>query len=102
MCLTHQPTPGQSTVRNFVCKRIMKLTCIGLWPDNCNGGYQENCDKTREYKDITTLLTNAGLSDTLDYMNTVCPNDAAHRASADGSGHSIGSATTRRTKSSGR
>ncbi|VDC04253.1 unnamed protein product [Peniophora sp. CBMAI 1063] len=45
-------------------------TIHGLWPDNCNGGFQENCDKSRDYKDITTLLTNAGLTDTLDFMNT--------------------------------
>jgi ribonuclease T2 len=37
-------------------------------PDECNGNYQEDCDKSREYDDITTLLTNAGKTELLAYM----------------------------------
>ncbi|KAI0059463.1 ribonuclease [Artomyces pyxidatus] len=43
-------------------------TIHGLWPDNCDGTYQENCDSSRDYTDISTLLTNQGASDTLSYM----------------------------------
>lgn len=39
-------------------------------PDNCDGSYQENCDSSREYDDITTLIKNAGKTDLLDYMDT--------------------------------
>jgi ribonuclease T2 len=38
-------------------------------PDNCDGSFQENCDSSRAYGDITTLLQNAGKSDLLNYMN---------------------------------
>ncbi|KAH8699153.1 putative ribonuclease T2 [Talaromyces proteolyticus] len=41
----------------------------GLWPDNCDGTYQSNCDSSRAYNDITTLLQNAGKGDLLTYMN---------------------------------
>ncbi len=40
----------------------------GLWPNNCDGTYSEDCDKSRDYTDITTLLSNAGEMDTLSYM----------------------------------
>ncbi|GAM35310.1 ribonuclease [Talaromyces pinophilus] len=42
----------------------------GLWPDNCDGSYQSNCDSSRDYTDITSLIQNAGKTDLLDYMNT--------------------------------
>lgn len=43
-------------------------TIHGLWPNNCDGTYSENCDSSRAYKDITTLLENAGEDDTLSFM----------------------------------
>ncbi|CZR60563.1 related to Ribonuclease Trv [Phialocephala subalpina] len=45
-------------------------TIHGLWPNNCDGTYSESCDKSRAYTDITTLLQNAGQTDTLSYMQT--------------------------------
>jgi ribonuclease T2 len=39
-------------------------------PDNCDGSYQESCDSSRDYDDITTLLKNAGKTELLDYMDT--------------------------------
>ena len=39
-------------------------------PDNCDGSYQSNCDSSRDYTDITSLIQNAGKADLLDYMNT--------------------------------
>ncbi|KAL3707290.1 Ribonuclease T2 precursor (RNase T2) [Talaromyces marneffei ATCC 18224] len=42
----------------------------GLWPDNCDGTYKSNCDSSRAYNDITTLLQNAGKTDLLNYMDT--------------------------------
>lgn len=45
-------------------------TIHGLWPDNCDGTYIENCDPSRAYTDIAGLLQSQGASDTLDYMQT--------------------------------
>jgi ribonuclease T2 len=56
-------------------------TIHGLWPNNCDGTYSENCDSSRAYKDITQLLTNAGETDTLDYMQTYwISNDESNEA----------------------
>ena len=45
-------------------------TIHGLWPNNCDGTYSESCDSSRAYTDITTLLTDAGQTSVLDYMQT--------------------------------
>lgn len=42
----------------------------GLWPDNCDGTYSEECDTSREYTDITTLIETYGTTELLDNMNT--------------------------------
>ncbi|KAK8091012.1 ribonuclease T2-like protein [Apiospora phragmitis] len=31
-------------------------TMHGLWPDNCDGSFESNCDKNRAYKNITQIL----------------------------------------------
>ncbi|KAA1468104.1 ribonuclease T2 [Dentipellis sp. KUC8613] len=43
-------------------------TIHGLWPDNCDGTFQENCDSSRDYTNIASLLQNQGASDTLSFM----------------------------------
>ncbi|KAI0652379.1 ribonuclease T2-like protein [Trametes meyenii] len=43
-------------------------TIHGLWPDNCDGTFTENCDSSRDYTDIPTLLKDQGASDTLSFM----------------------------------
>ncbi|TRX90107.1 hypothetical protein FHL15_009026 [Xylaria flabelliformis] len=45
-------------------------TIHGLWPDNCDGTYDENCDSSRAYTDITTILQNNGKSSLLSYMQS--------------------------------
>jgi len=50
-------------------------TIHGLWPNNCDGSYQEDCTPSRDYTDISTLLQNQGASDTLDFMNTYWVSD---------------------------
>ncbi|KAG8742310.1 ribonuclease T2-like [Ceratobasidium sp. 414] len=45
-------------------------TIHGLWPDHCDGTYDSNCDPSREYTDISSILTNGGASDILNYMQT--------------------------------
>ncbi|KAF3760918.1 ribonuclease T2, partial [Cryphonectria parasitica EP155] len=42
----------------------------GLWPDDCDGDYSEDCDTSREYTDITTLIEKYGTTELLDFMET--------------------------------
>ncbi|KAN0133303.1 Ribonuclease T2-like protein [Lactarius tabidus] len=44
-------------------------TIHGLWPDNCDGSFSEFCDPSREYTNITGLLTSQGAGSTLSFMN---------------------------------
>lgn len=39
-------------------------------PDNCDGTYEANCDKDREYSNITAILEELGKDETLKDMNT--------------------------------
>ncbi|KAL1967453.1 hypothetical protein VTN77DRAFT_3238 [Rasamsonia byssochlamydoides] len=50
-------------------------TIHGLWPDNCDGSYQENCDPSRAYKNITQILQAAGKTSLLDYMQLYWQSD---------------------------
>ncbi|KAI1194695.1 ribonuclease T2-like protein [Nemania serpens] len=43
-------------------------TIHGLWPDNCDGTYDENCDSSRAYTGISTILKNNGKSALVTYM----------------------------------
>ncbi|KAK4497358.1 hypothetical protein PRZ48_011809 [Zasmidium cellare] len=45
-------------------------TIHGLWPDNCDGTYEANCDDDRAYTNITAILKSFGKDDLVDYMNT--------------------------------
>jgi len=44
-------------------------TIHGLWPDNCDGTFPEFCDPSREYTNITGLLTSQGAGSTLSFMS---------------------------------
>ncbi len=44
-------------------------TIHGLWPDNCDGTYQQYCDPAREYTNITAILKADGDTTLLDYMD---------------------------------
>ncbi|KAI0715035.1 ribonuclease T2 [Earliella scabrosa] len=43
-------------------------TIHGLWPDNCDGTFEQNCDSSRAYSNIADLLSAQGASDTLAFM----------------------------------
>ena len=45
-------------------------TIHGLWPDWCDGSYPAECDPSREYSNISDILTAFDTADTLDYMST--------------------------------
>lgn len=45
-------------------------TLHGLWPDNCDGTYEANCDSRRAYTNITDILKAAGADETLSLMQT--------------------------------
>ena len=44
-------------------------------PDHCDGTYDSNCDPARAYTNISAILTAAGQTATLNYMNTYWKND---------------------------
>ncbi|KAJ0425851.1 ribonuclease T2-like protein [Aspergillus carlsbadensis] len=43
-------------------------TIHGLWPDNCDGTYEEFCDESREFSNITSILQDQGRTELLSYM----------------------------------
>ncbi|KAG8709155.1 ribonuclease T2-like [Ceratobasidium sp. 395] len=45
-------------------------TIHGLWPDHCDGTYDASCDPARAYTDISSILSNGGATDILNYMKT--------------------------------
>ncbi|KAL3453761.1 ribonuclease T2-like protein [Aspergillus insuetus] len=45
-------------------------TIHGLWPDHCNGGFDQFCDSRRRYSNISLILVDAGRRDLLDQMST--------------------------------
>ncbi|KAI9148459.1 Ribonuclease T2-like [Paramyrothecium foliicola] len=45
-------------------------TIHGLWPDNCDGTYDSNCDASRAYTSITNILQSFGKSALVTYMKT--------------------------------
>ncbi|KAF7345316.1 Ribonuclease T2 [Mycena sanguinolenta] len=50
-------------------------TIHGLWPDNCDGTFKEDCDPSRDYTGISSLLTAQNATSTLTFMNTFWKND---------------------------
>ncbi|CAD6439413.1 c2e0aad9-c602-4579-8915-b5cc87215f2c [Sclerotinia trifoliorum] len=50
-------------------------TIHGLWPDHCDGTYDSNCDSSRAYSSITNILSAAGQTSLLSYMNTYWVSD---------------------------
>jgi len=51
-------------------------TIHGLWPDNCDGTFSENCDPSRDYTNIGDILNNAGRQDLVSYMTTYMQADS--------------------------
>ncbi|KAF2685701.1 ribonuclease M [Lentithecium fluviatile CBS 122367] len=45
-------------------------TLHGLWPDRCDGTYDANCDPSRAYTNISSIISSFGKTELLDYMNT--------------------------------
>ncbi|CRG85946.1 ribonuclease T2 family, putative [Talaromyces islandicus] len=43
-------------------------TIHGLWPDHCDGGYDQYCDNRRQYSNISLILVDSGRGDLLEYM----------------------------------
>ncbi|KAJ5174407.1 Ribonuclease [Penicillium canariense] len=44
-------------------------TIHGLWPDHCNGGFDQFCDSKRKYSNISLILIDSGRGDLLEYMS---------------------------------
>ena len=58
-------------------------TLHGLWPDNCDGTYEANCDPRRAYTNITEILQAAGADETmLDLLRWHGAEEVEHRAVA--------------------
>lgn len=43
-------------------------------PDNCDGTFSSNCDSSRDYTGISSILKNAGMTSLLNDMNTYWKN----------------------------
>ncbi|KAH2828439.1 hypothetical protein KXW08_004447 [Aspergillus fumigatus] len=44
-------------------------TIHGLWPDFCDGGFDQYCDSKRRYSNISLILVDSGRADLLEYMS---------------------------------
>ncbi|KAL8718184.1 MAG: hypothetical protein Q9225_004646 [Loekoesia sp. 1 TL-2023] len=45
-------------------------TVHGLWPDHCDGTFDQYCDPNRQYTNISSIISAASQTELLDYMNT--------------------------------
>jgi len=45
-------------------------TIHGLWPNHCDGKWDQGCDSSRDYTNIGGLLSDQGAGDTLSFMQT--------------------------------
>ncbi|KAK2754032.1 ribonuclease T2-like [Arachnomyces sp. PD_36] len=45
-------------------------TIHGLWPNHCDGTFDQNCDRDRHYTNITDILNAAGREELVDFMST--------------------------------
>ncbi|KAJ7286496.1 ribonuclease T2-like protein [Mycena rebaudengoi] len=43
-------------------------TIHGLWPEHCDLTFSENCDPSRAYKNVFSLLSEQGADETLEFM----------------------------------
>ena len=60
---------------NVLCNRVVDIHLTAQRPDNCDGTYEQNCDPSRAYTNISAILTAAGQTSTLNYMNTYWKNN---------------------------
>ncbi|KAJ5155608.1 hypothetical protein N7492_008411 [Penicillium capsulatum] len=44
-------------------------TIHGLWPDYCSGGFDQFCDPSRKYSNISLILVDSGRGDLLEYLS---------------------------------
>ncbi|KKY39658.1 putative ribonuclease t2 [Diaporthe ampelina] len=51
-------------------------TIHGLWPDNCDGTYDQDCDSSRAYTNLTELIQAYGSDSLLQFMNTYWLSDS--------------------------
>jgi len=50
-------------------------TIHGLWPDNCDGSFEHDCDPSRNYRNIGDLLDDQGASDTRSFLESYMINN---------------------------
>lgn len=62
-------SPSLLTRNTCVCVDTIKDGADKCRPDNCDGTYQQYCDSSREYKNITEILQAQGRDELLEYMN---------------------------------
>ncbi|KAL1987870.1 hypothetical protein VTN96DRAFT_1854 [Rasamsonia emersonii] len=43
-------------------------TIHGLWPDHCDGSFDQYCDSSRRYSNISLILVDSGRADLLEFM----------------------------------
>lgn len=51
-------------------KMLLILVLISARPDRCDGTYDQYCDPNRQYTNISSIISAAGQTELLDYMNT--------------------------------
>ncbi|KAI9806219.1 MAG: hypothetical protein M1825_006334 [Sarcosagium campestre] len=49
---------------------VNSWTVHGLWPDLCDGSFEQYCDRSREYSNISEIIRGFGRDTLLDYMST--------------------------------
>ena len=60
------------TLGDIVCKHLLILER----PDHCDGTFDQYCDESRQYTNITQILQSFGATSLLSYMNTYWVSDS--------------------------